>query len=70
MCVTVQKSMFHLCCRQHTAAGLHVNMLKDNIEVDIKEMAGISMRTELNWFNILSDYQPRYLVETMNILPS
>ena len=44
--------MFHLCCRQHTAAGLRVNMLKDNIEMDIKEMAGISMKTELNWFNI------------------
>jgi len=48
MCVIVQKKYVPLMLlTAYRAAGLRVNMLKDNIEMDIKEMAimtsGINM---------------------------
>ena len=40
MCVIVQKVYVALMLlRAYRAAGLRVNMLKDNIEMEIKEMA-------------------------------
>ena len=36
----------------YRVAGLRVNMLKDNTEMDIIEMAALSMRNELNLINI------------------
>ena len=38
--------------KAYRAAGLRVNMLKDNTEMDITEMAALSMRNELNLINI------------------
>ena len=38
--------------KAYRAAGLLVNMLKDNTEMDITEMAALSMRNELNLINI------------------
>jgi hypothetical protein len=65
MCVTVLKKCVALMLlRAYRAAGLQVNMLKDNIEMDIKGMT--LMTSGLNMFNILSydhSYQPRYLIE-------
>jgi hypothetical protein len=52
---------------------ISVNMLKDNIEMYIKEMALMIARSECNLINTLSSYrhcQTRCLVETMYILPS
>ena len=36
------------------AGGLRVNVLKNNIEMDIKEIALMSTRTEINLINIQS----------------
>ena len=53
MCVIVQKKYVPLMLlTAYRAAGLRVNMLKDNTEMDIKEMAAISMRTELHLISI------------------
>ena len=53
MCVIVQKKYVPLMLlTAYRAAGLCVTMLRDNIEMDITEMAAISMRTVLNWINI------------------
>ena len=50
MCVIVQKKYISLMLlAAYRAAGLRVNMLKDNIEMDIKEMA--LMTSGLNTFN-------------------
>ena len=57
----------------YRAAGLRVNMLKENNEIDIKEMALIITGTENNFINTYSKYRQfhsRYLAERMNILPS
>ena len=51
MCVTAQKKYAaFLLLTAYRAAGLGVNMLKDNIEMDIKEMA--LMTSGLNMINI------------------
>ena len=50
MCVIVQKKYVPLMLmRAYRAAGLRVNMLKDNIEMDIKELP--LMTSGLNTFN-------------------
>jgi len=54
----------------YRAAGLLVNMLKDNIEMDSKEMALVIARSENNLINIYCYghyHHPRYLVQTTNI---
>jgi hypothetical protein len=52
MCVIVQKKYVALMLmRAYRAAELRVNMLKDNIEMNSKEMALISMGAELNLLN-------------------
>jgi hypothetical protein len=38
--------------RAYMAAGLLVNVLKNDIEIDIKEIALMTNRTELNLVNI------------------
>jgi hypothetical protein len=49
MCVIVQKKYLPLMLmRAYRAAELRLNMLKDNIEMNSKEMTLISMGTELN----------------------
>jgi hypothetical protein len=56
--------------RAYRAAGLCVNMLKDNIEMDIKEMVFMFKRTENNFKNTHTKYrhfQSQYLVEMINI---
>ena len=53
MCVTGQRKYFPLMLlTAYRVAGLRVNMLKDNTEMDITEMAALSMRNELNLINI------------------
>jgi hypothetical protein len=50
----------------YRAAGSRVNMLKDNIEMDSKEMALIIKRNKNNFINTYSQYrhfQLQYLVE-------
>ena len=57
----------------YRAAGLRVNMLRDNIGIDIKEIALIFKPIENNIINTYSQYRQihsRYLVEPINILPS
>ena len=57
----------------YSAAGLRVNMLKNNIEFDIKETALIikwSGNKFINTYSKYGQFHSRYLVETMNILPS
>ena len=74
MCVTVQKKYIpFMLLTAYRAAGLRVNMLKDNIENDIKEMALLFTRTENNFINTTSQYRhfrSRYLVETVTVFPS
>ena len=49
MCVTLHKKYVPLMFfRAYRAAGLRVNMLKDNIDMDIKEMALMNKRTKNN----------------------
>jgi hypothetical protein len=72
MCVIVQKKCVML-LTAYRAAVLHVNMLKDSIEMDGKEISLMIKRTKNNIINAYSQYrhgQLRYLVETVNILPS
>ena len=53
MFVIVQKKYVPLMLlKAYRVAELRVNMLRDNIEIDITEMAAVSMRTELNLTNI------------------
>jgi hypothetical protein len=55
VCVIVQKKYVPLTfARAYTAAELRVSMLKDNIEINSKEMELISMGTEFNLVNISS----------------
>jgi len=74
MCVILQKKYVPLMLmRAYRAAGLCVNMLKDNIEMDIKETALMLTRTENNFINSFSKYRlfhSIYLVESINILCS
>ena len=51
MCVTGQKKYLSLMLlTAYRAAGLRVNMLQDNIEMDIKEM--VLMTSGLNTINV------------------
>jgi hypothetical protein len=53
LCVTVHKKYIPvMLLTAYRAAGLRVNVLKGNIEMDMKEMALIT--SGLNMFNILS----------------
>jgi hypothetical protein len=65
MCVTVQKKYVPLILlTAYRAAGIRVIKVKDNIEMDIKEMP--LMTRGLNRFNTQSkvhSYQSRYLTE-------
>ena len=57
----------------YRAAGWRVNMLKDNTEMDSKEISLMIKKNENNIINTYSQYrhfQSRYLAETMNNLPS
>jgi hypothetical protein len=55
MCVIVPKKYFPLIfLKAQIAAGLLVNVLKNNIEMDITEMALMTTRTEINLINIKS----------------
>jgi len=51
--MTVQKKYFtFMLLRAYRAAGLHVNMLKDNIEMDVKEMALMIAWSKNKFFSI------------------
>ena len=68
-----RKKIFHLYSWQRTKTGLNIKRLQDNIEIDIKEMALMVTRTEYNICTTYSQYRyfhSRYLVQTINILPS
>ena len=56
MCLIVQKKKYFplMFPRAYMAAGLGVNVLKNDIEMDTKEVALMSTRTELNLINIQS----------------
>ena len=52
MCPIVQKKYIPLIfLRGCRAAGLCVNMLKDNIQKDVKVIALLTMRSEINLIN-------------------
>ena len=52
MCVIVQSYYFpHVFLIACMTAGLRVNVLKDNTEIDIKEIVLMSTRNELNLIN-------------------
>jgi hypothetical protein len=54
-CVIVQKKYLpHVLLRAYMAAGLLGNVLKNDIEMDIIEIALMTTRTELNLVNIQS----------------
>jgi hypothetical protein len=54
MCVAGQMKYVPLMLqRAYRAAGLGVSMLKDNIEMDIKEMALMFTRTQYDQYTIL-----------------
>jgi len=51
MCVILKKKYFAIIfLRAYRATGLRVNMLKDNIEVDNKEMAFMITRTQYDQY--------------------
>ena len=53
MFVIVQKKYVPLMLlTAYRAAALRVNILRDNTEMDIREMAALSMRNEMNLINI------------------
>ena len=52
MCLIAQKKKYFPL--MFLRAGLCVNVLKNNIEIDIKEIALMSIQTELNLINIQS----------------
>jgi hypothetical protein len=57
----------------YRAAGLRVNRLKVNTEIDIKETVLMIMLNENNILNMSSQYRhfhSRYLVGPINTLPS
>jgi hypothetical protein len=57
MCVIVQNKYVPLMSlRPCRAVELYLNMLKDNIEMDIKEMVIIITRTENIFINTYSQY--------------
>jgi tRNA splicing endonuclease len=74
MCVIVRNKYVPLMLRTaYRATGIRVNMLKNNIEIDIEEIPLMFTRTEndfIDTYSIYRHFQSRYLVETMNILPS
>ena len=67
LCVTGQKKYVPLMLlTAYRAAGLRVNMLKDNIEIGIKEIAFIFTLIENNIISTYSQYRQihsRYLVD-------
>jgi hypothetical protein len=72
MCGLVRnKYVPRMLLRAYRAAELQVNMLKDNIKMDFKEIALMTTWNESNFISIQSyhhHYQPGYLVENEKYL--